>query len=92
MKKPWAPTEEEMMAAGEEAANMAAQPPQQSTHILSLMTAWNEMDGAAQNVMAALPSQMTEAVARLDKARLAMRAAVLRSAQAHANGEPHGGA
>lgn len=45
-----------------------------------LLEAWDEMDNAAQRVLTALPGQMTEAAARLDAARLAMRTVIQRTA------------
>lgn len=41
---------------------------------LKLYEAWDEVDRAAQRVLTALPSQMTEAAERLDQSRLAFRA------------------
>lgn len=44
--------------------------------LLELMSAWDEVDHAAQRVATALPSQISEAVEKLDAARLKMRAQV----------------
>lgn len=40
---------------------------------ITLMTAWDTMDGAAQRVSVAQPATIGAAVADLDRARLAMR-------------------
>lgn len=44
--------------------------------IIELMEAWDRMDRAAQGVSTALPAQLTERVAELERARIAMRAVV----------------
>jgi hypothetical protein len=46
---------------------------------IALMDAFDALDGAAQRVIVAQPSQMTDAAEKLDTARLAMRE-VLQSA------------
>ena len=43
-----------------------------------LLRAWVEMDNAAQQVSTALPRQMSEAVDRMDRARIATRDVVQR--------------
>ncbi len=44
--------------------------------ITELMTAWDNMDNAAQRMLTSLPHQISESAARLDAARLEMRGAV----------------
>jgi hypothetical protein len=55
--------------------------------LVALLTAWDEMDNAAQRMETALPSQMSAAVARLEGARLQMRAAIQRFAVQQSRGE-----
>lgn len=43
---------------------------------VALMDAFDALDSAAQRVLVAQPSTMTEAAANLDRARLAMRAVI----------------
>lgn len=47
-----------------------------------LMVAWDEMDNATQRMLTALPSQMTEAAARLEAMQRAMRTALQKVALA----------
>lgn len=47
-----------------------------------LLKAWDEMENAAQRVTTSLPGQLSESVARLEKARLAARDVVHRIATA----------
>lgn len=47
-------------------------------YAIELMTAWDAMDSAAQNMLVAQPSNMTEAASRLNTARLVMRHVVQR--------------
>jgi hypothetical protein len=42
-------------------------------HIEELMTAWDEMDNAAQRVAISLPDKLSESVARMETARLRTR-------------------
>lgn len=53
---------------------------------LRLLEQWDELDRACQSVATALPSQMTEAAAKMDAARLAMRTLIqdfIRQPQGH---------
>lgn len=47
-----------------------------SDPIVDLMTAWDNMDKAAQRMLTSLPHQITEAAERLEASRLATRNAV----------------
>lgn len=47
-------------------------------HLGDLVTAWDNMDRAAQRVLTSLPSQIGEAAAELDRVRLETRAVVQR--------------
>lgn len=51
-------------------------------HIEALLVAWDEMDNAAQRISISLPDKLSEAVARLEKARLATREVVQRVSMA----------
>lgn len=46
--------------------------------VVELMNAWDELDGAAQRMLVAQPSQMSEAAQQMNKSRLRMREIVQR--------------
>lgn len=51
-------------------------------HIEALLSAWDEMDGAAQRVANSLPDKLSDSVARMERARLHTREVVQRVAMA----------
>lgn len=63
----------------------------QAEEIARLLEAWDRVDRAAQGVSTALPAQMTEAADRLERERLAFRAALHRFALLRERTAPEGG-
>jgi hypothetical protein len=51
-------------------------------HVDSLLRSWDDVDNAAQRVATSLPSQMTEAADRLERARIAHRDILQRAVMA----------
>lgn len=59
-------------------------------HVEALLTAWDEMDNAAQSISTSLPDKLSHAVARLEKARLETRAVVQRVSMAITSSDREG--
>jgi hypothetical protein len=62
-------------------AKPRSQPTPTPSPLDALYTAWDAMDSAAQRILTASPTQMTEAAERLEKARLRMGEALMVTAK-----------